>query len=81
MTYDQKTVLALYKKLLTFYPCAFKEQLGESMQQTFNDLCKEWKRETKQGQFAFVLWMFIETAIGIFRERLLLIISRSRNSW
>ncbi len=62
----------LYKKLLTFYPQAFREQLAESMEQTFNDLCNE-KRQTKQGLFGFVLWTFIETAMGIFREHLLLI--------
>lgn len=59
----------LYKKLLTFYPQSFKEQLGESMEQTFNDLCSE-KRRTKSGLFGFVLWTFAETTIGIFRERL-----------
>lgn len=70
--YDQNTVHTLYKKLITLYPRVFREQLGESMEQTFNDLCNE-KRQTKTGLFGFVLWMFVETAIGIFRERLLLI--------
>jgi hypothetical protein len=73
MAHEQETVQVLYKKLLTLYPRGFKERLGESMEQTFKDLCNEWKRETKQGRFAFVLWMFIETAIGVFRERLVLI--------
>ena len=73
MTYDQETVQALYKKLLSLYPRGFREALGESMQQTFNDLCNE-KRQTKKGLFGFVLWTFIETASGIFRERLLLIL-------
>jgi len=72
MTYDQNTARALYKKLITFYPRGFREQLGESMEQTFNDLCKE-KRQTKKELFGFVLWTFIETALGIFREHLLLI--------
>jgi len=43
------------------------------MQQTFADLYNERKRETGQRLFGFVLWMFLETAIGIFREHLLLI--------
>lgn len=73
MTYDQNAVRALYKKLLTLYPRAFREQLGESMEQTFNDLCRERKQETEQGWFGFVLWMFVETAIGIIREQALLI--------
>jgi hypothetical protein len=72
MEYDQSIVRALYKRLIAFYPRAFKEQLGESMEQTFNDLCNE-KQQTKQALPGFVLWIFIETAMGIFREHLLLI--------
>jgi hypothetical protein len=72
MMYDQEMVHALYKRLLSFYPRTFREQLGESMEQTFHDLCNE-KRQTKKELFGFVLWTFLETAIGIFREHLLLI--------
>ena len=74
MVYDQQTIHALYRKLLSLYPRVFREQLGESMQQTFNDLYNEQKRQTDQGLFGPVFWIFIETALGIFRERLLLII-------
>jgi len=74
MQYDESIVRILYKKLLGLYPSAFREQLEESMEQSFNDLCYERKREKGQSDFRFVLWMFVETAIGIFRERLLLII-------
>src|SRR5688572_9925096 len=42
------------------------------MQQTFNDLCNE-KRQTKKGLLGFVLWLFIETAMGIVREHIVLI--------
>jgi hypothetical protein len=41
------------------------------MQQTFNDLYSERKRQTDQGLFGFVLWLFVETAIGILQERVL----------
>lgn len=68
----QKTVQRLYGRLLNLYPQAFKEQLGESMEQTFQDLWNE-KRRKKRELFGFVLRTFIETAIGIFREHLLLI--------
>ena len=44
------------------------------MEQTFNDLYKE-NGQTKKGLFGFVLWAFIETAVGIFREHLFLISS------
>jgi len=70
MIYKQNAVHILYKKLLTLYPQAFKQQLGESMERTFQDLWSE-KRRTKKELFGFVLWMFIETAIGILREHLL----------
>jgi hypothetical protein len=66
---QKTTVYALYEKLLSFYPRGFKAQLGESMQQTFQDLCQE--RQTKPGWFRFVLWMFIETAVGIVWEHVL----------
>lgn len=65
-------VHALYRRLLSFYPGEFREQLGVSMEQTFQDLWNE-KRQTKKELFGFVLWTFIETAIGILREHLLLI--------
>jgi hypothetical protein len=65
MMYDHQTARALYKKLLGLYPRAFREQLGESMEQTFNDLCNERKQQAQGGLFGFVLWMFVETAIGI----------------
>jgi hypothetical protein len=72
MIYEQKIVHTLYRKLLALYPQTFKEQLGESMERTFQDLWNE-KRQTRKELFSFVLWTFIETAIGIFREYLLLI--------
>ena len=64
-----KTIPVLYKKLLALYPRGFRERLGESMQQTFNDLYQE--RQPKPGWFSFVLWTFVETAIGIVREHVL----------
>ena len=70
--YDLAMIGALYRKLVALYPREFREQLGESMEQTFQDLWNE-KRQTKRELFEFVLWTFIETAIGILRERLLLI--------
>jgi hypothetical protein len=71
MIYDQNTVYLLYKKLLACYPQEFRERLGESMEQTFKDRYNERKRQTKSGLFGFVLWMFVETAIGIVQEHIL----------
>jgi hypothetical protein len=39
------------------------------MEQTFNDLYRE--RQTKPGRFSFVLWTFVDTALGIVREHVL----------
>jgi hypothetical protein len=70
MTDDKHIVGALYKRLLGLYPRAFRERLGESMEQTFRDLYAEQKRQAQGGLTGFVLWMFVETALGIAEERL-----------
>jgi len=63
----QKTIVhRFYKKLLNLYPKKFREQFEESMEQTFNDLYQE--RQTQSGWLSFVLWIFIETALGIIQE-------------
>jgi len=71
MTYDQNRVRVLYKRLLSFYPRGFRDRLGESMEQTFNELYAE--RQTKQGLVRFIFWMFAETGVGILREHVLLL--------
>ncbi|MBC7877659.1 MAG: hypothetical protein H7Y59_10870 [Anaerolineales bacterium] len=43
------------------------------MEQTFNDLYTERKRQTKQVLLGFILWTFIETSMGIIQEHILLI--------
>jgi hypothetical protein len=70
---EQETASVLYKKLLRLYPREFRERLGESMEQTFHDLGNERKRQSAHGWFRFILWTFIETAMGILREHVLLI--------
>ena len=71
MIHKPNTIPALYKRLLNLYPREFKERLGESMEQTFHDLCRE--RQTEPGWFSFVLWMFVETIVGIVREHVSLL--------
>jgi hypothetical protein len=70
MAYAQETIHTLYKKLLRLYPRGFRERLGASMEQTFNDLCNERKRGPVRG--FFVLTMFTETSVGIAQEHLYL---------
>jgi hypothetical protein len=71
MTDDARITQAVYKRLLSLYPREFKQRLGESMLQTFNDLYQE--KQTGKRQHGFVLWMFVETALGIVKEHVLLI--------
>ena len=59
-----------YRKLLRFYVRPHRERFAESMEQTFADLCRERNRTGKR-LVPYVLWMFIETAIGIIQERVL----------
>jgi hypothetical protein len=68
---EQTSTYALYKKLLQLYPREFREQLGESMEQTFRDLYRE--RQTEGGRSSFVLLLFVETVMGIVREHALLL--------
>jgi len=62
-------VRSLYRKLLALYPRSFREELGEPMEQTFNDLYRE--RQKDRGLPGFVFWMFVETSAGILREHAL----------
>jgi hypothetical protein len=62
----------LYKKLLMLYPKTFRERLTESMEQTFNDLCRE-RQETSQPFLLFMMSVFAETSISILQENLLVI--------
>lgn len=68
---EQASTYALYKKLLRLYPREFREKLGESREQTFHDLHRE--RQSEGAWSGFVLWLFVETALGIVREHVLLI--------
>jgi hypothetical protein len=67
--FDMQTARILYRKLLALYPQRFKDQLAESMEQTFSDLYRERQREHRL--FAFTVWTFLETSAGIVREHVL----------
>lgn len=67
-----RSTRARYKKwylsLLRLYPRPFRERFAEGMAQTFNDLCRE-RQEAGHGLFAFAMGTFVETLVGIVRER------------
>jgi hypothetical protein len=68
MMFERKTVQFFYTKLLAFYPRAFRERFGESMRQTFDDVCRERIRQTKRLSFGFALWLLAEAFAGAARE-------------
>lgn len=74
MASTQRTIHTLYKKLLRLYPRRFRERLGESMEQRFNDLYRE--KKTEDRVFSFMVWTFAETAAGIVKEYVLLVAER-----
>ena len=80
MTYEQTTARyrIFYAKLLRFYPEPYRERFGKSMEQTFNDLCRE-RRETGNKIFGFILWSFAETSIGIIKERIRFMNMQNKN--
>ena len=60
---------AAYARLLELYPRAFRERFGESMRQTFNDLCAE-RQQNVRGMVRFVGFVFVDTAAGIGKEHI-----------
>jgi hypothetical protein len=56
-----------YAVLLRLYPRPFHERFGESLEQTFHDLCRE-RSNAERGLFGFALWIFLETLVGIIME-------------
>ncbi len=58
---------AFYRKLLTFYPRPFRERFGESMEQTFDDLCKEQEGKV----LSLTLHLSVDTGFEIVKEHVL----------
>lgn len=59
----------LYKKLLALYPRQFRERFGESMEQTYRDLCNEWAKSNSPS-FGLLLRIFVDTGRGAIREHM-----------
>src|SRR5262245_21634798 len=56
-----------YAKLLRLYPQSYRSRFGTSMEQTFNDLCRE-RVEAGRGLLSLALWVFVETLAAIIWE-------------
>jgi hypothetical protein len=67
---NQKLFRGYYRRLLKFYPRPFRERFGESMEQTFDDLCREQKGRTSK-MFSLTVHLSVDTGIGIVKEHVL----------
>ena len=67
MAYDNTRYEKIFNMLVSLYPRDFRERVGESMEQTFHDLCRE-RREAGEELLGFALWTFTDTLLGIIKE-------------
>lgn len=68
---------ACYAMLLRLHTRAFREQFGEGMRQTFDDLCRK-RRSAHRALFGLALWVFCETSAGIVKENIMHMTQLSR---
>lgn len=61
---------AFYSKLLKFYPRPFRDRFGESMEQTFDDLCQDEKGHGSR-LVSLTIRLSVDTGIGIVKEHVL----------
>ncbi len=69
----------LYAKLLRLYSRPYYERFGKGMEQTFNDLLQE-RAEADRGLLGCVLWMFVETFMGILRETVPVMLKQNKST-
>lgn len=69
MSYDDdvERYRSWYGKLLRLYPEPYRQRFGESIAQTFNDLCRE-RRAANRSLFGLAAWVFLETGAGIIQQ-------------
>ncbi|MBK8809931.1 MAG: hypothetical protein IPN69_04280 [Acidobacteria bacterium] len=80
MRVDERKTVAAYGYLLGLYPRTFRERMGESMLQTFRDLCREQRSAIGYIPIGFLLSTFAETSAGVFKERILDVIVTVMNN-
>lgn len=69
MAYDVTPYERVYGRLVSLYPRSFRERLGESMRQTFGDLCRE-RRDAGKSLMLFAVSTYADTCIGIIKEEI-----------
>lgn len=60
-------IRSCYRRLLRLYPEPFRERFGESMMQTFDDLCRS-RQQAGERLFGTLLRAFIDTSGAIAKE-------------
>ncbi len=59
-----------YQRLIRLYPKKHQDLFGESMMQTFDDLCTEKEQDDNSETLHFLIWMFADTGIAFLKEYL-----------
>jgi hypothetical protein len=67
MKIEKGRILGAYRGLISLYPPAFIKRFGESMEQTFNDVCNE---ENGKISLGLMVSMFGDTSVGMVKENL-----------
>jgi hypothetical protein len=68
MKFEKEKILVFYKRLISLYPQSFRERFGESMEQTFRDVCNEQAKG--KLSLGFIVSIFAETSVGVISENL-----------
>lgn len=63
-------IVVWYKRLISLYPRMFRTRFGESMEQTFKDVCNEQKELKGTISLGFLVSTFAETSFGVIEENL-----------
>lgn len=59
-----------YATMLKLYPKPYRERFSKEMEQTFHDLCFEYRSSGKSLE-RFIIWVFFETLLGIIKENIM----------
>jgi hypothetical protein len=70
MTVDEKMALAAFDRLVAFYPRSFRDRVGESMRQTFRDLCGDRRSVNGRLALGFVIPALSEALVSVIGENL-----------
>lgn len=68
MEFKKERLISAYRRIISLYPQELQERFGESMEQTFRDICNETIKEKGVISFIVVVSLFTETLLGAFKE-------------